>query len=102
MPVLGIGEVAGAGQIKTTDVDYAMALRKVNARLEAPHVIKDAHVKAAIKSLVEQGQAITPYLLKLLGDGSKTGAANGQGGWPFWAVVCGTLSKVGGEEGAPR
>jgi hypothetical protein len=99
-PVLGIGEVAGIGQIKKTDADYAMALRKVHARLEAPHVIQTAHVKDAITSLTKEGQAITPYLLNLLREGSKQGATKVHGGgWPLWALVCGTLSEVGGEEG---
>jgi hypothetical protein len=99
-PVLGIGEVAEAGPIKNTDADFAMVLGKVHARLEAQHVIQTAHIKEAIQSLAKEGQAITPYLLKLLREGSKQGATKEHGGgWPLWALVCGTLSEVGGEDG---
>jgi hypothetical protein len=37
-------------------------------------------------------------LLKLLREGSREGAAKEHGGgWPLWALVCGTLFEVGGE-----
>jgi hypothetical protein len=99
-PVFGIGEVAGTGQVKKTDADYATVLRRVHAGLEAPHVIQIAHVKEAIRALAKEGQAITPYLLHVLREGSKQGATKEHGGgWPLWALVCGTLSEVGGEEG---
>jgi hypothetical protein len=86
--------------VEKTDARYAIVLREVHARLEAPHVIRTAHIKDAITSLAKEGQAITPYLLKLLREGSKEGAAKEHGGgWPLWALVCGTLFEVGGEEG---
>jgi hypothetical protein len=46
--------------VKKPDAGYAIVLRDVQARLEAPHVIRPAHIKDAITFLAKQGQAITP------------------------------------------
>lgn len=85
--------------VKNTDADYAIMLREVLTRLNAPHVIRTEQVTDAIRSLAKEGPAITPYLFKLLREGSKDGTTKEHGGgWPLWALVCGTLIEVGGEK----
>jgi len=70
--------------IKNTDADYAIVFQQALTRLNAPHVIRTAHIKEAIKSLAKDGPAIAPYLLKLLREDSKNGVTKQHGGgWPL-------------------
>ncbi len=73
---------------------FAQAFEQAHASLERWHVIRDEHLTEAIASLDHEGEAIAPYLIQLC----RTERYRPRG-WPFWALTCGTLARVGGEKG---
>ena len=75
--------------------DYAKVFRDAHASVERWHVIREFHLASAIESLSSHGADIRPYLI-----GLTKSERYEQRGWPFWALVCGTLAEVGGEQGA--
>jgi len=71
--------------------DYAKVFRNAHAGVERWHVIRDHHLASPVESLSSHGPDICPYLI-----GPTTTERYAQHGWPFWALVCGTLAEVGG------
>ena len=80
---------------KETPVDYQAVFLEAHGSVERWNVIRQHHLVSAIESLSAHGEAIVPFLIDLT-----ESERYAQRGWPFWALVCGTLAKVGGEEGA--
>jgi hypothetical protein len=86
---------AASAPAKTSRVDYPSVFREAHRSVEQWHVIRRHHLVSAIESLSTHGEGIAPFLIRLT-----ESERHAQRGWPFWALVCGTLAKVGGDEGA--
>lgn len=75
------------------DARYEKIFREAHLSIERHHVIHTSHLADGIAAVVQEGPLIQPYLLKLAkGDRRR-------GGWPYWALLCGSLREVGGDEG---
>jgi len=72
---------------------HERVFREAHRNIERWHVIRTAHLNAGIETVVKEAPDIVPYLLKLA-KGDRT-----RKGWPYWALLCGSLQQVGGDEG---
>ncbi len=72
---------------------YARVFRKAHYELESSRVIFDWHIEHAINLVSQEGVDIMPYLLELA-QGDRT-----RNGWPYWALLCGSIARIGGSEG---
>ncbi len=66
-----------------------------NARhyLEQHHVIRSREIHAAIAMLTREDGRTLSYLLEIARQERR------DHGWPYWALLCGALARLGGEQG---
>lgn len=86
-------EAPAANSIVTNDARHEKVFRDALRNIERWHVIRTTHLNTGIETVVKEAPGIIPYLLKLA-KGDRT-----RHGWPYWALLCGSLQQVGGDEG---
>ena len=77
----------------TNDARYEKVFLEAHDSIVMWHVISTDHLNAGIEAVAKEAPGIVPYLLKLA-NGDRT-----RNGWPYWALLCGSLQQVGGDEG---
>lgn len=71
---------------------YSEVFDRTHASLERWHVIRPQHILDAIDVVAQEGQGMRSYLIKLAREDHRSH------GWPYWALLCGSLAKIGGED----
>lgn len=62
-------------------------------RLNRWHVIRTSHLQEAIDELATTSPEVGPWLLRL----AMTAPRSDEKGWPWWALLCGTLVRLQGD-----
>ncbi len=71
---------------------YSEVFTRTHISLERWHVIRTQHILDAIDVVAQEGPAIRSYLIQLAKEDRRSH------GWPYWALLCGSLAKIGGED----
>lgn len=71
---------------------YSEVFDQTHASLERWHVIRTQHILDAIDVVAQEGQGMRSYLIQLAIEDQRNH------GWPYWALLCGSLAKIGGED----
>ena len=88
-----VQNVSMASQILArTQSYYSEVFERVHASLERWHVIRTQHILDAIDVVAQEGPAMRSYLIQLA---KKDRSIHG---WPYWALLCGSLAKIGGND----
>lgn len=95
-----ISETTDSGQkpsnsTPNNELHYAQVFRNAHYGIESWRVISDQQIDHAINLVSQEGAGMMPYLLKLA-QGDRT-----SNGWPYWALLCGSIARIGGSEGLP-
>ncbi|MDD4891554.1 MAG: DUF192 domain-containing protein [Phycisphaerae bacterium] len=83
-----------ASQPELTAAECEQLLNTAIGQVEAHHAIAETYIVAAIQSLSANGPGMRKYLISVT---QKAGDKPGNV-WPKWAVVCGTLGAMGGDD----